>query len=66
MKKEDFSALPLISNSGKIYSLSGIKRLTAALNKVDPGHNSGQNMLTIRGMAAKPPQPQENLPEYEQ
>ena len=34
MKKVTCHQLPLISNSGSIYSLSGIKRLGAALNRM--------------------------------
>lgn len=64
MKKVTCHQLPLISNSGSIYSLSGIKRLGAALNRMkihpaakrvdDPEHG------------CKPQATQENKPENEQ
>jgi len=65
MKKVTFPQLPLISNSGSIYSLSGIKRLCTVLNRVkitlpaakrvdDPGHG------------CKTTATQENKPENEQ
>ena len=65
MKKATSSSLPLISNSGSIYSLSGIKRLSSALNRMkitdpatkhvdDPGHG------------CKTTATQENIPENEQ
>ena len=65
MKKAAVSQLPLISNSGSIYSLSGIKRLRTALDRMKITDPAAKHVDDPRH-GCKPTATQENIPENEQ